>query len=150
MGPAMLKFRLNFYPPFLGMGIRIERISPDYREVDVAMGLHGFNRNYVGTHFGGSLYAMTDPFFMLMLMRCLGRDYIVWDQAASIDFVSPGKGRVRARFRLPEGEIERLRRDTADGAPQRPVYDVEVKDDTGAVVARVRKTSYVRRKRPDA
>lgn len=150
MTPARFRFRLNLYPPFLGMGIRVEHISADYHEIDVAMGLHWFNRNYVGTHFGGSLYAMTDPFFMLMLMQCLGRDYIVWDQAARIDFVSPGKGRVRARFRLPEGEVERLRRETESGAPLRPEYEVEVRDEEDVLVARVFKTLYVRRKKRDA
>src|SRR6218665_3322789 len=68
---SALRWRLNLYPPFLGAGVRVQRISEDFLEVDVAMRLRWFNRNYVGVHFGGSLYAMTDPFFMLMLMQCL-------------------------------------------------------------------------------
>lgn len=150
MKAAAFRFRLNLYPPFLGAGVRIQRISEDFREVDVAMGLNWFNRNYVGTQFGGSLYTMTDPFYMLMLMQCLGRDYIVWDQAASIEFVSPGKGRVWARFRLAEEEVQRLRAEAESGAPLRPVYQVEVRDEEDNLVARVQKTLYVRKKKSKA
>lgn len=150
MSPFWFKLGLNLYPPFIGMGVRVRLISPDYRCIDVSMGLNRFNRNYVGTQFGGSLYAMTDPFYMLMFMRCLGRDYIVWDQAASIEFISPGKGRVWARFRLAEEEVARVRAEAESGAPLRPVYPVDVVDDDGTLVARVQKTLYIRKKKPKA
>ena len=143
---SSFKWRINLYPPFLGAGIRVEHISEDYLAIDVSMGLRWYNRNYVGVHFGGSLYAMTDPFFMLMLMNVLGRDYIVWDQAAKIDFVSPGKGVVRARFRLTPEDIARVRKEAESGAPIRPVFTVEVRDEQDALVARVDKTLYVRKK----
>jgi hypothetical protein len=52
---------VNFWPPFLGMGIRIVHIAPDMKAVDVEMKLRFWNANYVGTQFGGSLFAMTDP-----------------------------------------------------------------------------------------
>jgi hypothetical protein len=83
---------MSFYPPYLGAGVRVRHISDDFRDVTVSMGLGWYNRNYVGTQFGGSLYSMVDPFYMLMLMENLGRQYIVWDKAADIDFISPGKG----------------------------------------------------------
>jgi len=94
----LLRWAMNFYPPYLGAGVRIQHIAGDFREVRVKMGLGWYNRNYVGTQFGGSLYSMTDPFFMLMVMENLGSDYIVWDKAASIDFIAPGKGPVYADF----------------------------------------------------
>ena len=103
-----LHFFLNTYLPFLGAGIRVEHISDDFLAIDVRMPLYRGNKNYVGTHFGGSLYAMTDPFFMVMLMENLGKDYIVWDKAANIDFIAPGRGTVKAHFRLSKEEIETL------------------------------------------
>ncbi len=147
MKASSFKWRINLYPPFLGAGIRVDDISEDYLAIDVSMGLRWYNRNYVGVHFGGSLYAMTDPFFMLMLMNVLGRDYIVWDQAAKIEFVSPGKGTVRARFRLTPEDIARLRNEAESGAPVRPAFTVEVRDEQDALVARVDKTLYVRKKK---
>jgi Domain of unknown function (DUF4442) len=81
-----MRMLLNIWPPFLGAGIRLRRIAPDWKAIDVEMKLRWWNRNYVGTHYGGSLYSMADPFLMLMLIENLGKDYIVWDKAASIRF----------------------------------------------------------------
>ncbi|GAP64719.1 hypothetical protein ARMA_3142 [Ardenticatena maritima] len=145
--PRWLRWGLNIYPPYLGAGIKVRTISPDYRYVEVEMRLHWYNRNYVGTHFGGSLYSMTDPFYMLMLINILGPDYVVWDQAAEIVFRRPGRGKVRAVFTLNEAQIEDIRRATADGKPYRPTFMVNVVDEAGEVVAEVKKVLYVRRKR---
>lgn len=137
---------INFWPPFLGMGIRVRHIAPDMKAVDVEMKLRFWNANYVGTHFGGSLFAMTDPFYMLMLMANLGRDYIVWDKAATIRYRKPGKGIVRAEFRLSDSQIEDIR-DKLKTLPKcEPVFSVAVKDQTGVVIAEVDKVLHVRMK----
>ncbi|WP_430317682.1 DUF4442 domain-containing protein [Pseudomonas nitroreducens] len=142
----LLRFGLNLYPPYLGAGVRVRHISADFREVGVKMGLNLFNRNYVGTQFGGSLYSMTDPFFMLMLMENLGREYIVWDKAANIEFVSPGKGPVYAEFRIDQHLLDEIRAQTAGGEKYLPRLHAEVRDGEGTLVARVQKTLYVRLK----
>ncbi len=144
--PAKLKFFLNVYPPYLGAGIWVERVSQDWLELDVSMKLRWYNRNAVGTHFGGSLYAMVDPHLMLLLMGALGDDYVVWDQSAGIDFRKPGKGRVHAQIRLSHEVLEEIRGNTAAGEPFRPRFDLQVVDAAGDLVARVHKTLYVRRK----
>ncbi|GAB4250700.1 DUF4442 domain-containing protein [Deferrisoma sp.] len=146
MNHRLLRLLLNLYPPFLGAGIRVRRVSPDYREIDVEMRHRFFNRNYVGTHFGGSLYAMTDPFYMLMLIHNLGPGYVVWDKAAEIEFVKPGRGTVRAEFRLDPDALERIREETRGGRKALPTFTVEVRDGGGNVVARVKKVLYVREK----
>lgn len=143
--PLLLKL-INFWPPYFGAGVRVKSISPDIRTIDVEMKLRLWNRNYVGTHFGGSLYAMTDPFFMLILMENLGRDYIVWDKAANIQFKKPGKGRVAARFELTPQQIESIRAEADREYKVEPVFTVEIKDESGETVASVVKTLYVRRK----
>ncbi|WP_022667846.1 DUF4442 domain-containing protein [Desulfospira joergensenii] len=140
------KFLMNIWPPYWGSGIFVERIAPDFKRLTVVMKMAWYNRNAVGTHFGGSLYAMTDPFFMLMLMGVLGPDYIVWDKSAAIDFIRPGKGRVRAEFFLTDRDIGRIRQETGSGEKFLPTYSVDIVDEDGEVVARVRKTLYVRKK----
>lgn len=140
----LLRWALNLYPPYLGAGVRVRQISADFRRVRVKMGLGWYNRNYVGTQFGGSLYSMTDPFFMLMLMENLGGDYVVWDKAAHIDFIAPGRGPVYADFGLEASLLEQIRARTAGGDKYLPELQVEVRD--GALVARVHKTLYVRLK----
>lgn len=141
-----LRWALNFYPPYIGAGVRVRQISADFHRVQVKMGLGWYNRNYVGTQFGGSLYSMTDPFFMLMVMECLGRDYIVWDKSASIDFIAPGTGPVYADFSIDEGLLDEIRAHTANGDKYLPQLHVEVRDGAGTLVARVHKTLYVRLK----
>ena len=137
---------INLWPPLLGAGIRVTHIAPDMRAIDVEMKLRFWNANYVGTHFGGSLFAMTDPFYMLMLMANLGRDYVVWDKAATIRYRKPGRGTVRAEFRLSESQIGDVREKLKTMAKYEPVFVLEVKDEAGVVIAEVEKTLHVRKK----
>lgn len=144
---ARIRWMFNLWPPFLLSGIHVTHMSPDWRYARVELRMRPWNRNYVGTHFGGSLFAMTDPFWMFMTLQSLGRDYIVWDKAAEIEFVKPGRGVVVAEFHLPESTLDTMRRETASGQKYLPWFDLDVRDAQGAVVARVRKQLYVRRKR---
>jgi len=144
----LMRWAMTFYPPYLGAGVRVRHISDDFRDIKVSMGLGWYNRNYVGTQFGGSLYSMVDPFFMLMLMENLGPRYIVWDKAADIDFIAPGKGPVFARFTIDETLLAEIRRQTADGEKYLPQLQVDIHDGAGHLVARVGKTLYVRLKPP--
>ena len=146
--PRVFRLGLNLWPPFRGAGIRVTRVSADYREIDVTLKLGLFNRNYFGTQFGGSLYAMTDPFHALMMLHNLGRDYIVWDKAGAIRYVKPGRGPVHARFRLDPESIARARDATAGGARHEPTFQVEIVDRAGEVVAVVDKTLHIRRHAP--
>lgn len=139
---------LNIWPPFLGAGIRVRRITPNWKEIDVEMKLRWWNRNYVGTHYGGSLYSMVDPFFMLMLIENLGKDYIVWDKAASIRFRKPGRGTVFASFRLLNEQINEIRQALTSQEKIERRFTVEVKDHSGSVVAEVEKLLHLRRKDP--
>ena len=142
----MLKFGINLWPPFLGAGIRVKHIAPDYREVVVSMKLRWYNRNYVGTHFGGSLAAMTDPFYMLMLIHILGKEYIVWDKTSTIDYLAPGRGTVTARFTLVDDQIAEIERETANGDPYYPEFSVDIVNESGEAIAKVTKRLYVRKK----
>ena len=147
MNARLLRRGMGWWPPFLGAGIRVKSFADDFRDVMVEMRLGRLNRNYVGTHFGGSLYAMTDPFFMIMLLHNLGSDHLVWDKCGSIEYVAPGRGAVRARFVLTEERIAEIRAQAAGGEKVLPEFQAEIRhagDDS--LVALVRKTLYVRLK----
>jgi hypothetical protein len=137
---------INLWPPFLGAGIRVKHIAPDMKSVDVEMKLRWWNANYVGTHFGGSLFAITDAFYMLMLMANLGRDYIVWDKAATIRYRKPGKSTVRAEFRVTDAQLDDIREKLNMLPKYEPTFTIEVKDEQGTVIAEVEKLLYVRKK----
>jgi Domain of unknown function (DUF4442) len=143
-----MRMFLNIWPPFLGAGIRVRRLASGWKEIDVEMKLRWWNRNYVGTHYGGSLYSMTDPFFMVMLIENLGKDYIVWDKKASIRFRKPGRGTVSASFRLSDEQIGEIRQALNSQEKIERVFTVEVKDQSGSVVAEVEKLVHIRRKTP--
>ncbi len=144
---ATTRFKLiNFYPPMIGAGIRVKDIDPAFTRITVEMKLRWWNKNVFGTQFGGALYMMCDPFFVAILMTNLGRDYIVWDKAASIQFLKPGRKHVQAVFNLSPDEIARVQAETDARGKYEPEYDVDIIDSDGLVVARVHKVLYVRRK----
>ncbi|MDR6992028.1 DUF4442 domain-containing protein [Luteimonas sp. 3794] len=147
MTPRRFRLLMNLWPPFLFAGIRVTRIDESFRHARVELRQRWFNRNYVGTHFGGSLFAMTDPFWMIMTLRALGNDHVVWDKAGEIEFIRPGRGTVHATFDLDDATVEAIRADTADGSKHLRWFTTDVLDASGELVARVRKQVYVRRKR---
>lgn len=146
MKANLFRHGINLWPPFLLAGIHVTSISADYRQIEVELRMRPWNRNYVGTHFGGSLFAMTDPFWMLGLLHTLGRDYYVWDRAGAIEFLKPGRGTVRTRFDITDALLEELRNEAAGGAKVLRWFTNDVVDQQGDVVAQVRKQVYVRLK----
>ena len=144
--PVLRRF-LNLWPPFLFAGIRVRELSGDFRHARVELRQHWYNRNFVGTHFGGSLFAMTDPFWMLLVMNAIGDDHIVWDRAATIDFEKPGRGTVVAEFAIDDALLDELRAATAGGDKVLRWFETGIRDADHELVARVRKQLYLRRKR---
>lgn len=141
----MLRLGINLWPPFVGAGIHVMEIAPDFRRVTVRLRRGLFNRNYFGTHYGGSLFSMTDPFYALMLLHNLEPGYVVWDKAAVIQFLAPGRSDVFARFELSEAQLTEVRARTANGEKYEPTWPVEITDARGTTIARVDKTLHVRR-----
>lgn len=137
---------LNLWPPFLFSGIRLLKLDDGYTEANVVLRLRPWNRNYVGTQFGGSLFAMADPFWMLLILHHLGHDHFVWDKAGAIDFVAPGREDVYAHFKLEAGVLEELRAAAANGEKVLRWFEVPIRTAAGEVVAVVRKQLYVRLK----
>ena len=149
MKASLFRRGINLWPPFLFAGIHVTAISADYRYVRVELRQRPWNVNYVRTHFGGSLFAMTDPFWMLCLLQNMGSRYFVWDKAGSIEFLKPGRGVVWTEFRLDDATLEEVKAATSNGDKYLHWFENEVLDASGEVVARVRKQVYVRLK-PDA
>lgn len=147
IGAKKLRRRVNMYPPYLGAGVRVKHVSEDFRSIEVEMPLRWWNKNLVGTHFGGSLYSMCDPFYMIMLIHNLGPDYVVWDKAATIRFKKPGKGLMRAKFELTKDRVEEIRTAADHGEKVEPMFQVVVRDAEENVVAEVDKLLWVRKRK---
>ena len=141
---ALLGFRrwINLYAPLRGAGIRVTHTDEASRTIDVELRLTALNRNYVGTQFGGSLFAMTDPFYMILLKRALGPDFVVWDKAASIRFRRPGLTNVHARFHLSDERLAEIRAALAPTGHHDATFQVNILDPSGEIIAKVERTIY--------
>ena len=140
-----MRWGFNLFPAFRGTGARVTYIASDFREARVRLPLNWRTRNYVGTIFGGSLYGAVDPMYMILLIKILGPDYVVWDKAATIRFVKPGRSTLYARFLIEAAEIEEIKKALETAPSVDRVYRVDLTDDSGVVHVTTEKTIYVRK-----
>ena len=147
--PKLLKLGLNLYPPYLGAGVKITHISEDWRELHVSMAMRWYNRNAVGTHFGGSLYAMVDPHLMLLLIQLLGDEFWVWDKTAEIEFIKASKQKVSSIIKISRDDLAEIKLKTHGGDKYLHEFTLEIKDEDNDLVAIVKKIIYTRRKKRD-
>ncbi|HQY37838.1 MAG TPA: DUF4442 domain-containing protein [Pseudomonadota bacterium] len=148
MTPRRLRRVLRWWPPFVFSGIRVLEIADDWSSARIELRRRWYTANYVGTHFGGSLFAMTDPFWMILVMETLGRGYTVWDKAADIEFIKAVREPVYAQIRVDPVAIAELRSATASGEKVLRWFETEIRTAAGELVARSRKQLHVRLKRP--
>lgn len=144
--PSVFRRLINLWPPMLGAGISVRHVSDDWKQVTVRLHFRFYNRNYVGTQFGGSMFAMTDAMYMLMLLHHIGEDHWVWDKTAEIEFIKPGKGPVYAKFQLDQQRIDAIVDAAANNEKIFEPFEVEITDQSGIVIARVKRLIYIRRK----
>jgi acyl-coenzyme A thioesterase PaaI-like protein len=141
------RWRFNFFPAYRGTGARVVYISSDYREIRVKVPLNWRTRNYVGTIYGGSMYGGIDPIYMLMLIKNLGKDYLVWDKAAKIRFKRPGRETLFADFILTKDELDEIKRILESEKSVDRIYNVELKDKDGKLHCLIEKTLYISKKK---
>ncbi len=144
--PLGFKLIMAFWPPYWGAGVRVESVSDDFRQITVSMKFGLLNRNYVGSHFGGSLFSMVDPFYMLMLLRALGQQYYVWDKSAKIEFIKPGLNKVIAKFAIDDVLLEDIKKQTEQGDKYFIDLNVDIVDTAGELIATVERKLYIRKK----
>lgn len=144
--PRVVRLGMSLWPPFWGAGIKVKRIAPDWRSATVQLCQRPWNMNYVGTHFGGSLFAMTDPFWMMMVMHSIGPGHIVWDKSGEIEFRKPGRGTLSCHFILGDAQLAELSTAVATHGKATRWFAVDILDEAGETVATVRKEVYVRAK----
>ena len=140
------RWKFNLFPAYRGSGARVLYISEDYREMRIKIPLSWRTKNYVGTIYGGSMYGGIDPIYMLMLIKTLGKDYIVWDKAATIRFKKPGKETLFADFKLTQEELDEIKAVLQEQKSVDRIYQVELKNKEGKVHCLIEKTLYIAKK----
>ena len=143
---AKLIRKVNIYPPYLGMGIRVRSFSDDFTRFDVQLRPRWYTRNLFGTHFGGSLYAMADPFFVFIVTMNFGRGYVVWDKSASIDFLKPATGTITGVYEINAERLREMKAEVDALGKNTYHFEADLVNESGEVVARVSKEVYVRAK----
>ncbi len=145
-----LRHVLNWWPPYLCSGIKVLTLADDWTHAKTRLRLRWYNRNYVNTHYGGSLFSMADPFCMLLLLHRMGRDYAVWDKKAEIKFIKAVRQEVFAEFRVTNEQIAEFKSRLESAEKIEPQFEIDIMDGEGALVAKVWKTVHISRKsRPD-
>lgn len=140
-------FLWNFWPPFIGLGIRIHKLAADYKKVRMELKKRPWNANFFGTQYGGGIFAMTDGIYVLMLLYNLPKKYIIWDKAASIEYLKKGHTHLHADFVITDAELKKIEKDVAEKKSLDWSKSVDIKDSSGEVVARVVRTLSIKIKK---
>lgn len=135
----------NFWPPFLFTGIKIIEKSPDYRHMKVKLKLRFWTSNYLGTQYGGSMFSMTDAFYMIMLIKNLGKGYSIWDKAASIRFLKPGKTDLFVEYNLSEKDLQSIKNELESNSRINWTRKIEIKDRNDEIVAEVERVISIKK-----
>ena len=137
---------INWYPPYIGAGIKLKKVNQDKTRMEVELRKTWFNKNLFGTHFGGSLYSMCDPFYVFIVHNYLGRGYVVWDKSAEIKFIKPGTGKVRAIFEVSQEKLLQLKGEVDSAGKLTVIFETVITNESDELVAKVRKEIYMRKK----
>lgn len=142
---TVLRF-ISYWPPFFFTGVKVLSFNKDITEVRVGLKTNFWNQNYFGTHYGGTLFSMCDPFFVFILADKLKKEHILWDLSSSIEYIKAVREPVEAVFSVSLEQIEEIKKQALESFNYKPEFEVEIKTKSGEVVAKVKKTLYVRRK----
>src|SRR5487761_1983201 len=144
----LTRWGFNWFPAYRETGGWVTYIASDWREIRIKLPHNIQTNNYVGTIFGGSMYAAVDPFYMIMLIQNLGKDFVVWDKAATIRFRKPGRATLYARFSLDEAELQAIREQSQTARSLDRVYRIDLLDAQGVLHAEIEKVIHIRRATP--
>jgi acyl-coenzyme A thioesterase PaaI-like protein len=137
------KTLMNWYPMYFGTGGKILFWSDDSHEIQLRLRLNPWTYNYVGTMFGGSMFSTCDPFYMLMWLKILGKNYVVWDKSASIRFKKPGKETLFAHLIISDEMIEVVKQKVKVNKEVNLPFIINWVDKDGIIYAEIERTIYI-------
>lgn len=141
-----VRFMVNVIPCIRGGGGRVIHISEDFRRLTVRLALTWRTRNIVGTIYGGSMYASTDPFYMLMLREILGKNFIVWDKGCSFRFKRPAKETMFAEFLITDEMLKPVMAEVETKGEATFIWPLKYQSKSGTVYVEFEKMLYVAKK----
>jgi len=140
--PRLNRFLTNLYPALFFAGIRITEITSDWKTIKVSMG-GLFSMTPMGAQFGGALFTMCDPWFMMILVRHFGKTFKIWDKCATIHFRRRGRGTVKATFTITDQQLAFIREKVMAEGKIHLILTTQIMDREQEIVADVEKTIFI-------
>ncbi len=137
--------RLEWYPPFWVMRIKVLELSEDWRKVRIRLPLNTFSRNPGGVMFGGYQASLADPIAAIACARVFP-GYSVWTRALTVDFIRGGSTDLELRFEFPVEQERTIRQELEERGRATPVFEYGYYLADGARCTRVLNTVAIRPK----
>ena len=118
-------------------------VSDDLHKVVITLRLNWKNKNYVGSIFGGSMLAATDPIYLIQLIQILGDNYVVWDKAVTARYKRPAKSRIYGTFLFSKKEIKDIKNKIAESHEIDITKTMNLIDEKQQIIATFSKTLYI-------
>lgn len=145
---AKLKFlpearRLELYPPFLKMHIKVLEVRDNWRHVRVKLPLTAFSRNLSGDMFGGWQAALADPIAALACARVFP-GYAVFTRAMQIEFEQPGRTDLELHFDMHPQQEQAIASELQTHGRATPTFEYAFYLADHTLCTRVRNTVAIR------
>jgi acyl-coenzyme A thioesterase PaaI-like protein len=135
--------RLESFPPFRAMGIRVLELHESWHKVRILLPLNGQNRNPGGSMFGGSVASLADPIPAIACHRHFPA-YAVWTRDLRVDFRYPGLSDLELRFELTQSAIDAIALELAERGRSTPNFEFGFYDREDKLVAWVKNRVAIR------
>lgn len=137
--------RIELYPPFMMMGVKVKEMSEDHREALFTLPLKWWAKNMHGTQFGGFICAVTDPLPALMCGKIFPGT-IYWTKYNAVEFHKPAQGTLYIKVKITEKDIHSIQSALDRDGKTVHYFEFECRDSSGTLIASVRNGVYVRTK----
>ncbi len=114
--------KLEWYPPFWLMRIKVLELSEDWRRVRIRLPLTALSKNPGGSMFGGSQAALADPIAALSCARTFP-GWAVWTRALTLDFEREGRTDLELRFDFDPGQEREIRAELESEGRATPEFE---------------------------
>jgi len=128
--------RLEWYPPFRAMRVRVLEISEDWNQVRLLLPLAD-NRNPGGGMFGGAMACLADPIAALVCNRVFP-GHQVWTRELTLDFTHESRTDMQLKFALAAGVEAQIRDQLVERGRATPTFEYAYFDTHGLACVKVR------------
>lgn len=128
--------RLEIYPPWWMMRIKVLKLENDWRHIRIRLPLTWISRNMGGSMFGGFQASLADPIAPLACAKIFPA-YHVWTRHLSVDFVRPGVTDMELRFDFPPEKEKEIRETLERRGRSTPSFEYGLYDNQNRLCTKI-------------